>query len=91
MTCSASPAASRATRALAFPTDHFASKPCCCCCTLPIGNTLVNVMLAILTDPIWVLMFGDGTLGFIFDLMVPTTLIVIASARLSRRPTCTSL
>ena len=46
-------------------------------CTLLIGNTLVNVMLAILTDPIWVFLFGEGTIGFVFSLAVPTTLIVI--------------
>ena len=52
-------------------------------CTLLIGNTLVNVMLAILTDPIWVWMAasifgpGAGTIGTIFGLLVPTALIVI--------------
>ena len=46
-------------------------------CTLLIGNTFVNVMLAILTDPIWTWMFGGGTIGFIFSLAVPTALIVI--------------
>lgn len=46
-------------------------------CTLLIGNTLVNVMLAILTDPIWTWMFGDGTVGVIFSLLVPTALIVV--------------
>ena len=46
-------------------------------CTLLVGNTLVNVMLAILTDPIWTWMFGPGTLGTVFALAVPTALIVI--------------
>jgi metal transporter CNNM len=46
-------------------------------CTLLVGNTLVNVMLAIMTDPIWTWMFGDGTLGFVFSLLVPTALIVV--------------
>lgn len=46
-------------------------------CTLLIGNTLVNVMLAILTDPIWAWMFGKGLAGTIFSLAVPTALIVI--------------
>ena len=46
-------------------------------CTLLIGNTLVNVMLAVLTDQIWRFMFGMGVAGDIFSLAVPTALIVI--------------
>ena len=46
-------------------------------CTLLVGNTLVNVMLAILTDPLWVFLFGDGTMGVVFSLAVPTALIVV--------------
>jgi len=48
-------------------------------CTLLIGNTLVNVMLTIITDPIWTFLFG-GLGGFVTQLMViavPTTIIVI--------------
>ena len=29
-------------------------------CTLLIGNTVVNVMLSVLTDPIWTYLFGTG-------------------------------
>ena len=46
-------------------------------CTLLIGNTLVNVMLAVLTDPIWRFLFGMGVVGDVFSLAVPTALIVI--------------
>mmetsp|Transcript_106900 Transcript_106900/g.212279 ORF Transcript_106900/g.212279 Transcript_106900/m.212279 type:complete len:416 (+) Transcript_106900:43-1290(+) len=46
-------------------------------CTLLIGNTLVNVMLSILTDPIWTYLFGKETLGKIFALALPTALIVV--------------
>lgn len=34
-------------------------------------------MLAILTDPIWTWMFGEGIIGALFSLAVPTALIVI--------------
>lgn len=49
-------------------------------CTLLVGNTLVNVMLAIFTEPIWSWMFGDpdtSVIAFIMGLAVPTALIVI--------------
>jgi metal transporter CNNM len=46
-------------------------------CTLLIGNTLVNVMLAVLTDQIWLFLFGDGVAGDILSLAVPTVLIVV--------------
>ncbi|CAK0847174.1 unnamed protein product, partial [Prorocentrum cordatum] len=46
-------------------------------CTLLIGNTLVNVMLAVITDPIWVFLFGTGTVGSIFALALPSALIVV--------------
>jgi len=46
-------------------------------CTLLIGNTLVNVMLTLLTEPIWTWLFGAGNIGFIFGMLVPTALIVI--------------
>ena len=46
-------------------------------CTLLIGNTLVNVMLAVLTDPIWVYLFGTGTVGAVLTLALPSALIVV--------------
>lgn len=46
-------------------------------CTLLIGNTLVNVMLSVLTDPIWVYLFGKDTVGAVFSLVLPTCLIVL--------------
>jgi len=46
-------------------------------CTLLIGNTLVNVMLAVVTDPIWVFLFGTGTAGVILALVLPSSLIVV--------------
>ncbi len=46
-------------------------------CTLLIGNTVVNVMLSVLTDPIWVWLFGSGTLGTVFGLALPSALIVV--------------
>lgn len=46
-------------------------------CTLLVGNTLVNVMLTLLTEPIWTWLFGAGNIGFIFGMLVPTALIVI--------------
>ena len=46
-------------------------------CTLLIGNTLVNVMLSVLTDPIWTFLFGTGTVGAILSLALPSSLIVV--------------
>lgn len=46
-------------------------------CTLLIGNTLVNVMLSITTASLWTYLFGVGTLGNVFALVLPTCLIVI--------------
>lgn len=46
-------------------------------CTLLIGNTLVNVMLSVLTDPIWVFLFGTDAIGDVLALVFPTVLIVI--------------
>jgi len=46
-------------------------------CTLLIGNTLVNVMLSVLTDTIWIYLFGVGVIGDVFALVLPTVLIVI--------------
>jgi len=46
-------------------------------CTLLIGNTLVNVMLSVLTDPIWRFLFGFDAIGDIFSLVLPTCLIVV--------------
>jgi len=46
-------------------------------CTLLIGNTLVNVMLAVITDPIWVFLVGTGTVGTILALALPSALIVV--------------
>jgi len=46
-------------------------------CTLLLGNTLVNVMLSVLTDPIWRFLFGIDLMGDIFSLALPTCLIVV--------------
>lgn len=46
-------------------------------CTLLIGNTVVNVMLSVLTDPIWVWIFGSGLVGSILSLALPSALIVV--------------
>ena len=46
-------------------------------CTLLIGNTLVNVMLAILTEPVWTFIFGTSTVGYILTMALPTALIVV--------------
>lgn len=46
-------------------------------CTLLIGNTVVNVMLSVLTDPIWTFMFGSNTLGTVLSLALPSALIVV--------------
>lgn len=46
-------------------------------CTLLIGNTVVNVMLSVLTDPIWTFLFGSNTLGSILSLALPSALIVV--------------
>ena len=46
-------------------------------CTLLIGNTVVNVMLSVLTDPIWVFLFGSDTLGTFLGLALPSAIIVI--------------
>ena len=46
-------------------------------CTLLIGNTVVNVMLAVVTDPIWVYLFGSGLAGVILALAVPSAIIVV--------------
>jgi metal transporter CNNM len=46
-------------------------------CTLLIGNTVVNVMLSVLTDPIWTYIFGSGTAGALLSLALPSALIVI--------------
>ena len=48
-------------------------------CTLLVGNTLVNVVLTIVTEPIWTWMFGwaSPTFSFVMTLLVPTALIVI--------------
>ena len=46
-------------------------------CTLLIGNTVVNVMLSVLTDPIWTYIFGDGLAGTILSLALPSALIVV--------------
>jgi metal transporter CNNM len=46
-------------------------------CTLLIGNTVVNVMLAVVTDPIWVYICGSGIAGQIFALALPSALIVV--------------
>jgi len=46
-------------------------------CTLLIGNTLVNVMLSVLTDPIWTFLFGTGAVGAVLSLALPSGIIVI--------------
>ena len=46
-------------------------------CTLLIGNTVVNVMLAVITDPIWVYWFGPGPAGTVLALAIPSALIVV--------------
>mmetsp|Transcript_31453 Transcript_31453/g.52050 ORF Transcript_31453/g.52050 Transcript_31453/m.52050 type:complete len:405 (+) Transcript_31453:80-1294(+) len=46
-------------------------------CTLLIGNTVVNVMLAVVTDPIWVFLFGSNIAGVILSLAVPSIIIVL--------------
>ena len=46
-------------------------------CTLLIGNTVVNVMLAVVTDPCWVFLFGTNTFGSVMALVVPSALIVV--------------
>ena len=46
-------------------------------CTLLIGNTVVNVMLSVLTDPIWVWMFGSNLIGQVLSLALPSALIVV--------------
>ena len=46
-------------------------------CTLLIGNTVVNVMLSVLTDPIWTYLFGTTTLGTVLGLALPSAIIVV--------------
>ena len=46
-------------------------------CTLLIGNTVVNVMLAVITDPIWAFLFGEGLIGHALALAVPSIIIVL--------------
>ena len=46
-------------------------------CTLLIGNTVVNVMLSVVTEPIWTWMFGTSTAGVVGSLALPSVLIVI--------------
>jgi len=46
-------------------------------CSLLIGNTVVNVMLSVLTDDIWVFLFGEGIAGTVLGLVVPSMIIVI--------------
>eukprot|EP00802_Teleaulax_amphioxeia_P006391 Tamp_06395.p1 GENE.Tamp_06395~~Tamp_06395.p1 ORF type:complete len:497 (-),score=95.88 Tamp_06395:1120-2610(-) len=46
-------------------------------CTLLIGNTLVNVSLAVLTDPIWTYLFGTSTVGAVLSLALPSAIIVV--------------
>lgn len=46
-------------------------------CTLLIGNTVVNVMLSVLTDPIWTFLFGSGIAGTVLSLAVPSVIIVV--------------
>ena len=46
-------------------------------CTLLIGNTLVNVSLAVLTDPIWTYLFGTSTVGAVLSLALPSVIIVV--------------
>ena len=46
-------------------------------CTLLIGNTVVNVMLSVLTDPIWTYLFGVDTLGTVLGLALPSAIIVV--------------
>ena len=46
-------------------------------CTLLIGNTVVNVCLSVVTDPIWKYMFGCDASGAFLALALPSTLIVI--------------
>lgn len=47
-------------------------------CTLLIGNTVVNVCLSVVTDPIWTWMFGFGSplVRDLFALAIPSALIV---------------
>lgn len=46
-------------------------------CTLLIGNTVVNVLLAVVTDPIWRYAFGDGIEGQVLSLVIPSAIIVL--------------
>ena len=46
-------------------------------CTLLIGNTVVNVCLSVVTDPIWKYAFGCDASGAFLALALPSVLIVI--------------
>ena len=48
-------------------------------CTLLIGNTVVNVMLSVITEPCWTYLFGSTgtTTGAILGLALPSALIVV--------------
>jgi len=46
-------------------------------CTLLIGNTVVNVLLAVVTDPIWTFLFGEEIAGQVLSLVVPSVIIVL--------------
>ena len=44
-------------------------------CSLLIGNTLVNVVLTIVTDPIWLWMFGFAGPTLSVRMMIPSRLV----------------